>query len=175
VALVVVVLLVDEVVEEVVVDELVVVVVEPPAPPVPPSGTSIAQAMPSQWKPAPQGAEAPAWQEPAPSQSRSSVATPPVHAAGAHTVPAAKRAQAPLPSQVPVVPQVEGALVAQVSCGSEPAITGPQAPFAPCPLAAAEQAWQAPVQAASQHTPSAQKPDVHSVAAAHGEPGAPRS
>ena len=45
--------------------------------------------------------------------------------------------------------------------GSEPGLTGPQAPSSPAPLRAAVQARHGPVQAESQHTPSTQKPLTH--------------
>ena len=45
--------------------------------------------------------------------------------------------------------------------GSVALRTNPQVPSAPLPLSAAVHARQRPVQAWSQHTPSAQKPEIH--------------
>lgn len=55
--------------------------------------------------------------------------------------------QAEAPLQEPAVHSFSGSL---------PALMGPQTPFVPCPLIAAEQATQLPEQAVSQQTPSAQ-------------------
>ena len=80
---------------------------------------------------------------------------------------------------VQAVPLANGAAhappAAQVSApehslsGSVPAVTLPQVPFVP-PVFAAEHAWQVPPHAVLQQTPSAQKPDAHSPAAAHAPP-----
>jgi hypothetical protein len=45
--------------------------------------------------------------------------------------------------------------------GLVPAATGPHTPSVPEPWNAAVQAWQAPVQAVLQQTPSTQKPLAH--------------
>ena len=75
---------------------------------------------------------------------------PPVHTLAAHEVPDAYTAQAPVPLQVPVVPQVEEVWVAHSFCGSVLALMGPQAPLAPAPLRVALQAMHGPAQAVSQ-------------------------
>jgi hypothetical protein len=46
----------------------------------------------------------------------------------------------------------------------------PQLPFAPEPFFAAEQAWHAPAQGASQQKPSTQLPVPHSLAAVQASP-----
>ena len=56
--------------------------------------------------------------------------------------------------------------------GSAPAAMGPQTPLAPAPFLAAEHAWQRPVQAVAQHTPSTQKPEEQSLPSAEDENGA---
>jgi hypothetical protein len=96
----------------------------------------------------------------------------PAHTLAPQLVPEGQSAQAPAPSQEPVVPQVEADVAAHSSSGSLPAAIGPQVPSAPPPFLAAEQAWQSPVQAALQHTPSAQKPEAHSLPAPHAAPSA---
>ena len=62
-----------------------------------------------------------------------------------HCVPAAWSAQAPLPLQAPLVPQVEAACAAHSLCGSCPFGTLAQVPLA-APVSALEHAWQRPVQ-----------------------------
>jgi hypothetical protein len=84
----------------------------------------------------------------------------PAHAGGTHTVSARKRAQPPIPSQAPVVPQVLGACTAQMPRGSGLLVsTGQHVPSRPGWL----QVRQAPAHATLQHSPSAQKPDAHSL------------
>jgi hypothetical protein len=51
-----------------------------------------------------------------------------------------------------------------------PTATGPQAPSAPWPFMAAEQAWQRPVHAVLQQTPSTQNPEVHWLVDEQGPP-----
>jgi hypothetical protein len=70
----------------------------------------------------------------------------------------------------PVWPQVDDACVVQLPPGSVPAMTEPQAPSAPVPFMAAEHAWQRPLQAVLQQTPSTQKPEVHWLAVVQGPP-----
>jgi hypothetical protein len=50
----------------------------------------------------------------------------------------------------------------QLVCGSVPSLTAPQVPSAPLALSAAVHAWQVPLHAMLQQTPSAQWPLVHS-------------
>jgi hypothetical protein len=98
---------------------------------------------------------APAPQVPAPSHARAAVSVPPAHDAVAQTVPEGQSRQLPL-VHLPSVPQVEAAVAAQTPRGSaEPSITAPHVPSVP-PLSAAEHAWQAPVHAVEQQTPSTQ-------------------
>jgi hypothetical protein len=61
---------------------------------------------------------------------------------------------------------VEGA--AHSSSGSAPSLMAPQVPSTPLPFLAAVHAEQTPVHAESQHTPSAQNPEVHSFASVQG-------
>jgi hypothetical protein len=68
------------------------------------------------------------------------------------------------------VPHVDCACCAHWLFGSVPIATLPQAPSTPPPFFAAVHAWQVPVQALLQQTPSAQKPDAHCDAAAHALP-----
>jgi hypothetical protein len=89
------------------------------------------------------------------------LATVPAHVGVPQTVPEAQIWQAPAPSQAPSVPQVDWACIAHWLLGSFPAATLPHRPSAPLPFLAAVHAWQVPVQALLQHTPSAQKPDWH--------------
>ena len=99
----------------------------------------------------PQLCAAPETQVPVPLQvaAATSVVVP-LHAAARQTVPAAKSWQAPAPSQEPLVPQVDAVCAVQPLWGSVPTATLPQVPSAPLPLFAAEQAWQAEVQATLQ-------------------------
>jgi hypothetical protein len=91
----------------------------------------------------------------------------PLQAGAVQTIWAAKRPHPPRPSHTPVVPQVAGACVAQTPCGSgPPASAGQQVPRRPCWL----QLTQGPLQATLQQTPSVQKPDLHSLFAAHTAP-----
>jgi hypothetical protein len=74
--------------------------------------------------------------------------------------------QAPLPLQSPLFPQLAWLAAGHCPLGAGlPAAIGPQTPFAPCPLAAAEQATHVPWHAASQHRPLTQWPEVHWSAA----------
>ena len=67
------------------------------------------------------------------------------------------------------MPQVEAAAAAHSLSGSVPVVMLPQTPLVP-PFFAVEHAWQRPVHAVEQQTPSTQKPLAHSFAAAHVEP-----
>lgn len=86
----------------------------------------------------------------------------------AHCVAVVYRWQAPLPSQVPSVPQVDVALTAQrLSTSGEPCGTFEQVPsVAPGSAHDRHVPWQAP----PQQTPCSQNPDAHSVAAAQPVP-----
>src|SRR6202042_3619142 len=78
-------------------------------------------------------------------------------------------------SHPPVLPQVDVASVGHSSSGSVEAAIGPQVPSEPEPFFAAEQAWQVPVQAVAQHTPSTQPPPLvgsHSRLVEQDAPGA---
>jgi len=74
----------------------------------------------------------------------------PVHDGLPHEVPLGCTEQAPAPSQLPVVPQVEGACAAQSPAGAGPAATLPQTPLLPEPLRAALQALHTALHAVSQ-------------------------
>jgi hypothetical protein len=111
----------------------------------------------------------PAWHVPAPSQTEAAVSIEvvPSHVAGAQTVPDAWRAHEPLPSQVPLVPQVAGAMGRQLASGSLPPFgTGWQLPALPV-TAHDEQAAQLE---APQHTDSTQWPLMHSVPSVQAPP-----
>ena len=78
----------------------------------------------------------------------------------AHTVPSGWLRQAPLPSHRPSGPQVAAGCDGHWlgSTGASPSGTGEQVPIRPGTL----QAWQVPVQALLQQTPSTQLPLPHS-------------
>jgi hypothetical protein len=105
---------------------------------------------------------------PAPSQSWA-VGVLSTHAGGAHTVPLGYLRHAPPPSHVPSSLQLAGASALQSPCGSAPFDALPQVPSTP-PLLAAEHAWQTPLHAELQQTPSTQKPDWHWSAIVHAWP-----
>ena len=80
-------------------------------------------------------------------QCETAVNVEPTHEAAPQATPTPACAQAPAPSQLPVLPQ--GGAAGQPACGS-----GPPAPtFAHEPVA---QVWQRPHEADVQHTPSTQ-------------------
>ncbi len=110
-----------------------------------------------------------ALQVPAPSQVAAGVSVAPVQLAAAHTVPLGQSRQCPAPSQRPSAKQPEAAVAAHwlATAGAAPAGTGEQVPALP------ESAHdrQVPVQALSQQTPCAQKPDTHDEALVQGAPG----
>src|SRR5262252_6543749 len=84
-------------------------------------------------------------------------------------MPVAHLRQAPLPSHMPSLPQVDGVACVHSLSGSVPFVTGRQRPSAR-PVFAFTQALQVPVQAVSQQTPSTHWLLAHSVAAAQGLP-----
>jgi len=75
--------------------------------------------------------------------------------------PGAYLAQAPLPSHWPFRAQVAAPSSGHSLSGSESAATFSQAPSRPEPFLAALHAWQVPLQAVSQQTPSTQLPLAH--------------
>jgi hypothetical protein len=99
---------------------------------------------------------------PAPSHVRAGVNVVPVQVDAAQVVPFAYRRQAPLPSQVPSVPQVEAPWSAHWLNGSAPGATDAQVPTVP--VSAHER--QMPVHSVAQQTPCSQKSELHSAAAA---------
>jgi hypothetical protein len=126
------------------------------------------QALPSQRKGA-QLVVAPATQVPEPLQVDAAVKElPPAgQAAGLHTEPAAYLRQLPWPSHLPSFPQLAAPASVQMPAGSlAPASTRLQRPGDPGRL----QDRQAPLQALSQQTPWAQKPDSHSPPAEQAPP-----
>jgi hypothetical protein len=94
------------------------------------------------------------------------------HVVVPHGVPCAYNRHAPFASHCPSLSQLNAPSSEQSSCGSEPAFALPQVPSAPEPLAAALQAWHAPVQAELQQKPSTQNPESHALGPAQGLPGA---
>jgi hypothetical protein len=64
------------------------------------------------------------------------------------------------------LPQEADPWSGQEPFGSKPSVTEAHTPSVP-PVLAALHAWQTPVQALSQQTPSAQNWEVHSVLVAH--------
>jgi hypothetical protein len=82
----------------------------------------------------------------------------PLQVGGRQTVSAAYLAQPPMPSQLPVCPQVDWAVWLQILWGSGTfSAVGSQVPKRPACL----QLTQGPVQAELQQTPSAQCPEAH--------------
>src|SRR6185437_12180696 len=108
--------------------------------------------------------------EPAPSHTGALVSVEPEHEGEPQRVPIGYFAHAPLPSQEPFVPQLGAPWSSHSPSGSVPAAMVPQVPSAPPPFLAAVHAWQVPVQAVSQQTPSAQKALWHSSAFAQAAP-----
>jgi hypothetical protein len=105
-------------------------------------------------------------QTPAPSQRKADVSVDPVQPISWQIVPAGYLSHAPVPSHMPVEPQVDAAATGHSSRGSVPTCALTQVPTVPWPA----QVTHTPVQAAPQHTPSAQKPLAHSPAIAHEDP-----
>jgi hypothetical protein len=109
---------------------------------------------------------------PMPSQAWD-VSVPPAQLVVPHIVPAAATLHPLFPLHpVPVLPHAPSG--GHWFFGSVPAAIGPHVPSLPWPFRAAVQAWQVPVQAVSQHTPSAQLPLVQSLPALHFFPLAQR-
>ena len=108
-------------------------------------------------------------QVPPPSQVAAGVKTWPVQAAGAHWVPLGQSRQCPAPSQKPSVMQPLLAVIVHwlVGVGATPAPTGEQVPVVPDRA----QDMQISVQAVSQQTPWAQKPETQDAAAVQAAPG----
>jgi hypothetical protein len=91
----------------------------------------------------------------------------PLHDGMMQTVWGANRAQPPMPSQAPVVPQVCAVWTTQTLCGSAPpGSTGKQVPPRPC----WSQLTHAPRHATLQQSPSVQNPDLHSLSMPHTAP-----
>jgi hypothetical protein len=91
----------------------------------------------------------------------------PLQVGGRQTVSAAYFAQPPIPSQLPVCPQVALAVVAQTLCGSgAPSAVGSQVPRRPLWL----QLTQGPLQVLLQQMLSAQKPEAHCPAPVQAPP-----
>jgi hypothetical protein len=103
---------------------------------------------------------------PAPSQRAEVVSVEPLHPISLQIVPAGNLSQAPVPSHMPVDPQVEAASTGHSSRGSVPSWALTQVPTVPWPA----QVTQTPVHALLQQTPSAQKLLAHSAAIVHDAP-----
>src|SRR4051794_33164384 len=93
---------------------------------------------------------------------RACVYISPVHACGAHVVPAAYCSHLPAPSHAPSVSQLGAPLSAHWFSGSCPAGTGEHVPSLP----GTAHDWHVPVHALPQQMPCSQNPDVQSVGAA---------
>ena len=106
-------------------------------------------------------------QVPPPLHVRAGIAIAPLQLAAAHTVPLAYFRHAPAPSQAPSFPQLAAPWSAQWFSGSAPAGTSMHRPSLP----AIAHERQVPSQAVAQQTPSTQKPDAQSDAAAQAAPG----
>jgi hypothetical protein len=107
---------------------------------------------------------APITQVPPPLQVEAAVTTPLTHLGSAQRVPDRYLRQAPVPLQVPSVPQLVAPWSWQVRLGSwPPAATEPQTPGD----AARLQDWQTPSQRLLQQTPCAQKPLAHWASREH--------
>jgi hypothetical protein len=106
---------------------------------------------------------------PAPSQVAAGVSTDPVQLAAAHCVPLGQSRQCPAPSHRPSVKQPAAEVIVHwlKVAGACPAGIGEQVPAEP--LSAHDR--QVPVQAVSQQTPCAQKPETHDAAVAQAAPG----
>ena len=105
-------------------------------------------------------------QVPAPSQVRAGVNVVPEQVDATQVIPMACSRQPPLPSQNPSVPQLAAPMSAHWFSGSCPAGTALQVPSVP----ASAHERQVPAQAVAQQTPSSQKPELHSAAAAQVAP-----
>jgi hypothetical protein len=110
---------------------------------------------------------APAMQLPAPSQTLSPIWLPAEQVPGLQTVPPTYLAQPPCPLQNPLCPQLATLSLVHWLCASgAPLGTGLHWPI----LSVWLQVTQAPLQARLQQTPSAQNPELHSVAPVHAAP-----
>jgi hypothetical protein len=98
---------------------------------------------------------------PVPLQVRAGVNVVPLHVDAAQVVPIAYRRQAPLPSQVPSLPQVLAPWSVHWLNGSAPAATDAQVPTVPV----RPHDRQIPTHAVAQQTPCSQKVESHSAAA----------
>jgi len=105
-------------------------------------------------------------QVPAPSQVELALSVEPLQLAARQTVPAIHLRQAPAPSQVPSLPQLEAAEAGHSLCGLVPGSANLHVPM----LFVALQVWQVLLQAVLQQTPSTQNPLPQSVFAAHDVP-----
>ena len=104
----------------------------------------------------------PAVQFPLPSQMLPAVNPALPQLAARQTVLLPNFSHAPLPSQWPVFPHETGVPAVHPPAGSaSPDETAAQVPSGDEPVSALVQAWQVPLQALVQQTPSAQKPLVH--------------
>jgi hypothetical protein len=91
----------------------------------------------------------------------------PLQDGAVHTVWGAKRAQPPIPSHAPVVPQVAGACTTQMLWGSAPPTSvGQHVPTRPC----WSQLTHGPLHATLQQTLSVQNPDLQSLSLLHTAP-----
>jgi hypothetical protein len=109
---------------------------------------------------------APGRQVPAPSQRPANVTLPPLQVCALHVLPAAYSRHAPLPLQVPSVPQLEALLSVHWFIGSMPPGIGVQAPR----VAVSAHDIHVPVHAVAQQTPCWQNPDAHSAFAVQATP-----
>jgi hypothetical protein len=105
-------------------------------------------------------------QAPIPSQRNADVSVNPAQAISWQTVPAGYLSHAPVPSHIPVEPQVDVASTGHWSRGSVPSWAVTQVPTVPWPA----HVRHTPAHAAVQQTPSAQKPLAHSPASEQGMP-----
>jgi hypothetical protein len=97
------------------------------------------------------------------------VCIPAEHEPGMQSEPEGQFRHAPA-LHLPSVPHVDAAVATQTLLGSVvPLVAAAHVPLTP-PVSAAEHAWQAVLHAVLQQNPSAQKPLVHSLAAAHARP-----
>jgi hypothetical protein len=113
----------------------------------------------AQTKPPWQAAVTPATHAPLPLQAPALVSWPLLHDAPPQGIPEATCSHTPPAAQLPVSPQ--GGLAAHWPVGAAvPAVTDAQVPSDE-PVSAIVHAWQVPVQAVLQQTPSTQKPLAH--------------
>lgn len=129
----------------------------------------VLQAPPEQAKGAQFWPEAGIEQVPLPSQL-GVLRTVPWQMGEPHSVPEGWSWQAPAPLQNPVMPQLEAGWAVHSSSGSVLGGMKPQMPSGPPPFFAEVHAWQVPLQAESQQTPSTQKPKMHCEPVVHASP-----